>query len=196
MKEKFLQDIERLKKEVWGLQNYSAEVLSSVENVQDELNEFSSEITELDATLNAESQKTEQNTQSLIELRNLLSQYDTKFEQLNSLSSQLSGYDNKMELYRYSPAAAVGSTIGQGYLEYKISKTTCIRYCYGLVNCTSAVTFAKPFKEVLWGISSISSMEDVKTHRSTIKTMTTTGLTFYAGAGVMTRFLVIGIADC
>lgn len=196
MKEKFLQDIERLKKEVWGLQGTNNNMELLAENLQKELNQFESDLNGLISQVEEAKTKTEQNSQSLTGINSLLAGYDAKFAQLNNISSQLAGYDNKMELYRYSPAAVVGSTVAQGFLEYKISQTTCLRYCFGLVNCTSTITFDKPFNEVLWGISTIASMEDVKTQRSTLKTLTTTGLTFYAGAGVMTRFWVIGIANC
>ena len=100
-----------------------------------------------------------------------------------------------LEYEGFSPALSVGETASAGSFTVYINNGRKLVKYFGLVNCTKSVTFKEPFTTLIWANSANASVEDSKSFRSTIKTITKTGITFYAGANVMTRYEVLGIIN-
>ena len=116
----------------------------------------------------------------------------------SNFSGSYNDLTNKPTFMDYIGSSAytgVGTTYGQGYIDYKISSTQKIRHAFGLANCNASLTFDVPFTTLLWANASDASTSDAQSQRTTIKTMSTTGLTFYGGGNFGVRWEAWGIIN-
>lgn len=87
------------------------------------------------------------------------------------------------------------NTRQKGYIDFPFNDTRKLRHEYGIAFVNDNVNFASPYLSVLWANSSTQPTSDSHTERSTIKSISTTNLTFIGGATMMVRWEVWGIIE-
>lgn len=82
----------------------------------------------------------------------------------------------------------------KGYIDFPFNDTRKLRYEYGISTVSNAVNFNTPYLSILWANSTCAADYDAQIQRSTIKSISTTGLTFIGGSSnVDCRWEVWGI---
>lgn len=84
-------------------------------------------------------------------------------------------------------------TYGIGRIEWQISPTQKLVYQYGVEWVNSTVTFVVPYTTILFANSTTQHSSDAQTQRAALKTVSTTGLTFYGGANHLCRWEAWGL---
>ena len=106
---------------------------------------------------------------------------------------------NKLKAVQYKSSVActsVGTSYGnKGYIDFRITGSQKLRFEFGLSNCSSGASFSHAYSSIIWATSSCQATSDSQTQRTTIKSISTTGLTFYAGANVPVRWEVWGLIN-
>ena len=101
-------------------------------------------------------------------------------------------WNNKMTLSGYSACLNVGTSYGQGYIDYKYGSTT-FRHAFGVANVNGSISFSSPFSTIIWATATDASQSDAQSQRTTLSSISTTGLSFKGGAAVPARWEAWGI---
>lgn len=112
---------------------------------------------------------------------------------LESLVANLGGGDDVLSAY--AGFTKGNNNTGTGYMEFKVSSNKILRVFYGITRSNSALTYDKPFDEVLWALSVPCHIsQTTATHYGTIATFDKTMMTFVGGS-IYCRFEVWGLIN-
>lgn len=183
----YTHNVEDLKREVWALKKDGTENKSHIQNMEGEINQILNDIEGLNGSMSSANSSV---SAVQTEVNNLKTSTQTEIEEIRDIiDARAYGMSYLIHVY----CKTVGSNADNGYIDFQITDEAKIRIYFGLINSENSVTFTTPFSSIIWAMSSDASTSDSKSHRSTIKSLSTTGVSFYGGAAVMTRYEVWGI---
>ena len=106
--------------------------------------------------------------------------------------SEKSNWNKALFTQLFSSCLNVGTDYNQGYLQFTSADGSWLKIKFGVANVNSGVTFSSPFDTIYYAMSSDASQSDAQSQRTTISSISTTGLSFKGGANMPARWIAIG----
>ena len=162
--DKYTQDLDRLKKEIWAIRNQLGE------NDSSESDQIKNSIAVMEQTI-AEIES------DLINVDGVQSAFE---ERLSLVESKISAGGMRIGDVLANPK--YNASTAYGYIDFIVSDTKKIRFLFGVASTTATVTFAEPFDSIICFHSSYNptaaTSMSCMAHRASLGAGSTTGIKF------------------
>ncbi|MBQ8444712.1 MAG: hypothetical protein IJX25_05115 [Clostridia bacterium] len=217
--DKFFQDLEKLKREVWALRNQLGDDDSEAEDeTLKKLTQLEETISLLEASMNEGDnslqssinacQTTQSNMQSEIDscissqsamqtsINNCISSQTQLQSQISTLEGKIP--TNAIQLGDVKSTTIIGGATDNGYIDLIVSSTQKIRFLFGTTNTKATITFDVPFASLIGFTSTYAPTASTSmtcyAYKATVGECTTTSIAFMGNSATTSyvRYAVWG----